>query len=65
MCLSTIYRGERHPSRIVLKNVAHIRCEDGMVIFTDLMDREMAVEGEILEADMVSGYFIVREAATS
>ena len=65
MCLSTIYRGERHPSCIVLKNVTHIRCEDGMVIFTDLMDREMAVEGEILEADMVSSYFIVREAATS
>ena len=65
MCLSTIYRGERHPSPIILKNVTHIRCEDGMVIFTDLMDREMAVEGEILEADMVSGYFIVREAATS
>ena len=42
MCLSTVYNGERHPSRIVLKNVTHIRCEDGMVIFTDLMDREMA-----------------------
>ena len=63
MCLSTIYKEERHPSRIVLKNVTHIRCEDGMVIFTDLMDREMAVEGEILEADMVSGYFIVKESA--
>ncbi|NBI68674.1 CooT family nickel-binding protein [Pseudoflavonifractor sp. 60] len=65
MCLSTIYRGERHPSHIVLKNVAHIRCEDGMVIFTDLMDRKMAVEGEILEADMISGYFIVKESAAS
>ena len=65
MCLSTIYRGERHPSRIILKNVTHIRCEDGMVIFTDLMDREMAVEEEILEADMVRGYFIVKESAAS
>lgn len=65
MCLSTIYKGERHPSRIVLKNVVHIRCENGMVIFTDLMDREMALEGEILEEDMVSGYFIVKGAAAS
>lgn len=48
---------------MVLKNVTHIRCEDGMVFFTDLMDREMALEGEILEADMVSGYFVVKEAA--
>ena len=65
MCLSTIYKGERHPSRMVLKNVTHIRCDDGMVIFTDLMDREMALEGEILEADMVSGYFVVKEAAAT
>lgn len=63
MCLSTIYRDSRNPKCEVLKNVTHIHCEDGMVILTDLMGNEMAMEGEILEADMINGYFIVREAA--
>lgn len=34
-----------------------------MVILTDLLGGEMAMEGEILEADMINGYFIVRETA--
>ncbi len=63
MCLSTIYRDTRSPKCEVLKNVTHVRCEDGMVILTDLMGDEMAMEGEILEADMISGYFIIKEAA--
>lgn len=63
MCLSTIYRDTRNPKCEVLKNVTHVRCEDGMVILTDLMGDEMVMEGEILEADMIHGYFIVREAA--
>jgi len=63
MCLSTIYKDTRNPKCEILKNVTHVRCEDGMVILTDLLGGEMAIEGEILEADMVSGYFIVRETA--
>lgn len=63
MCLSTIYKNARNPRCEVLKNVTHVRCEDGMVILTDLMGDEMAMEGEILEADIIHGYFIVREAA--
>ncbi len=47
----------------MLKNVTHVRCEDGMVILTDLMGDEMAMEGEILEADMIHGYFIIKESA--
>ena len=63
MCLSTIYKDSRNPKCEVLKNVTHIRCKDGMVILTDLIGNEMAMEGEILEADMIHGDFIVREAA--
>jgi len=62
MCLSTIYKDTRNPKCEVLKNVTHVRCGNGMVILTDLMGDEMAMEGEILEADMIHGYFIVREA---
>lgn len=65
MCLSTIYRDSRNPKCEVLKNVIHICCEDGMVILTDLIGNEMAMEGEILEADMINGYFIVREAVSA
>ncbi|MDE7242375.1 MAG: CooT family nickel-binding protein [Oscillospiraceae bacterium] len=64
MCLSTIYRDTRNPKCEVLKNVTHVRCEDGMVILTDLIGNEMAMmEGKILEADMIHGYFIVSETA--
>lgn len=63
MCLSTIYKNDRNPRYEVLKNVTHVRCEDRMVILTDLMGDEMAVEGEILEADMINGYFIIKESA--
>ena len=63
MCLSTVYKNDRNPKCQVLKNVTHVRCEDGMVILTDLMGDQMAMEGEILEADMINGYFIVKEAA--
>ena len=65
MCLSTIYRDTRNPKCEILKNVIHVRYENGMVVLTDLLGNEMAMEGEILEADMINGYFIVRETTTA
>lgn len=61
MCLSTVYRNKMEPETIVMKNVMHIACKDGMVILTDLMDRQVAVEGTLEEANLVDGYVIVKE----
>ena len=61
MCLSTVYKNKMEPETVVMKNVMHIACKDGMVILTDLMDRQVAVEGTLEEANLVDGYVIVKE----
>lgn len=63
MCLSTVYRNEKKPETVVMNNVMSIRCEDGTVILTDLMERSVAIEGHLIEANLVDGYVIVRETA--
>lgn len=62
MCLSTVYKNKMEPEAIVMKNVMMIECKDGMVILTDLMERSVAIEGTLEQANLVDGYVIVREA---
>ena len=63
MCLSTVYRNEMKPETVAMRNVMHIECKDGMVILTDLMERQMAIEGCLKEANLVDGFVVVQEAA--
>lgn len=62
MCLSTVYKNTRSPETVVMKNVMSIECRDGCVILTDLMERSVAIEGQLLSANLVDGYVIVKEA---
>ena len=61
MCLSTVYKNTMEPASILMKNVMSIECKDGQVILTDLMDRQMAIEGQLERANLVDGYVIVKE----
>ena len=61
MCLSTVYKNTMAPETVVMKSVMRIECRDGCVILTDLMERQMAIEGELLEANLVDGFVIVKE----
>ena len=61
MCLSTVYRNKLAPEAIILKNVMTIECKDGCVILTDLMERQVAVEGVLERANLVDGIAIIRE----
>lgn len=61
MCLSTVYKGTVAPETIVMKNVMSIECQDGCVILTDLMERQVAVEGRLVKANLVDGYAVVEE----
>ena len=61
MCLSTVYKNKMDPASIAMKNVMTIECRDGLVILTDLMERQMAVEGTLEKANLVDGYVIVKE----
>ena len=63
MCLSTVYKNVKTPDAIVMKNVMSIECKDGMVILTDLMERSVALEGQLVSANLVDGYVIVKETA--
>jgi predicted RNA-binding protein len=60
MCLSTVYKNTKTPDAIVMKNVMRIECKDGCVIVTDLMDRSVAIEGQLQEANLVDGFVIVK-----
>ena len=75
MCLSTVYKNKMEPESIAMKNVMGlvcdpvaglvevpcVKCKDGCVILTDLMERTCVIEGELERANLVDGYVIVRE----
>ena len=61
MCLSTVYKNTKAPETIVMKNVMSLECRDGVVILTDLMERQVAIEGTLERANLVDGYVIVKE----
>ena len=61
MCLSTVYKNQVSPQDIVMKNVMRVECKDGCVILTDLMERQVAIEGQLQEANLVDSFVIVRE----
>ena len=61
MCLSTVYKNTIRPENIVLKTVMHIKCEEDSVILTDLMDRQVAIQGRLVEANLVEGFVVVEE----
>ena len=62
MCLSTVYKNEKTEQNIAMRNVMQITCQDGCVILTDLMDRTMVIEGQLLSANLVDGFVIVKES---
>ena len=61
MCLSTVYRNNKVPENVVMKNVMRLECQDDMVIITDLMERQMAIQGRLAEANLVDGYVVIEE----
>ena len=63
MCLSTVYKNKLAPATVMMKNGMRIECKDGVVILTDLMERQMAVEGTLEMANLVDGVAVIKEAA--
>lgn len=61
MCLSTVYKNTMEPSAVAMRNVMRIECKDGKVILTDLMERQLEIEGVLVEANLVDGFVIVKE----
>ncbi len=63
MCLSTVYKNTMTPEAIAMRNVMAIECRDGLVILTDLMERQVEIRGVLERANLVDGFVIVRETA--
>ncbi len=59
MCLSTVYKDARNDASVIMNNVMHIECREGCVILTDLMDRQVTIEGTLAQANLVDGYVII------
>lgn len=62
MCLSTVYKGEIKPENIAMQNVMRIECDGDMVILTDLLERQVAIHGTLVMANLVEGQALVRES---
>lgn len=62
MCLSTVYKNTMTPDAVAMRNVMSIECKDGQVILTDLMERQVVIQGTLERANLVDGFVIVREA---
>ena len=62
MCLSTVYKNTMEPASVAMKNVMRIECRDGLVILTDLMERQLEIRGVLTEANLVDGFVVVKEA---
>lgn len=60
MCLSTVYKNTRAEDTVIMRNVMRIECQEGCVILTDLMERSVSIEGQLISADLVEGYVIVK-----
>jgi predicted RNA-binding protein len=60
MCLSTVYKDTKEPASILMKNVTSIECREGKVIVTDLMERQLEIEGTLERAELVDGFVIIR-----
>ena len=60
MCLSTVYKNTKTPETVVMNNVMRIDIQDGCVILTDLMERSVAIEGQLIQANLVDGFVIVK-----
>ena len=60
MCLSTVYRNSVTPDEIIMKNVMAIEQKDGVILLTDLMERQVAVEGTLEKANLVDGYVVIK-----
>ena len=65
MCLSTVYRNTLTPDAVVMKNVMTIESKYGVIVLTDLMERQVAIEGTLEKANLVDGYVVIKETKTA
>ena len=63
MCLSTVYKNTEDADNILMGNVAKIEINGDIVKITDLMERSMEIDGELLFVDLLGAKAIIKERA--
>lgn len=61
MCLSTVYKDTADSENILMTNVAKIELRDNKVYATDLMERQLEIDGDLLCVDLLGGKAIIKE----
>ena len=61
MCLSTIYRDKVERENMLMKNVRMIEYRSGTIVLTDLLERQLSIEGELVMANLTDGVAVIRE----
>ena len=59
MCLSNVYKRQISDNNLLLNNVQRIECRNGTIVLTDIMERQITVEGEILLVDLIENKVII------
>lgn len=62
MCLSTVYRNQRVPETIVMKNVMRMEVCGEKLIFTDLMERKLEADGNLDSCGLTDNWILIRTA---
>ena len=63
MCLSNVYHDSISEENLILGNVQRIDCGDDEVVLTDLMGREVVVEGRLIYVDLIENRAVVQKIA--
>ena len=63
MCLSNVYQDSISEENLILGNVQRIDCGDDEVVLTDLLGREVVIEGRLLFVDLVENRAVIQKIA--
>lgn len=63
MCMVSLYTREKKPENLLMENVFRVVDRDGQLQLTDIMGRQITLEGKIALADLNNNYILVEPRA--
>lgn len=60
MCLSSVYSVKDGEKKLLCKNIASVKSEDGILVFTNIMGIPTKVEGTLELIDLMDNFIYVR-----
>ncbi len=63
MCMVSLYNKEKKPENLLMENVFRVVDRDGVLQMTDIMGRQLSLEGKIALADLNNNFIVVEPRA--